>query len=363
MQRSALLAQHESAGARILPDPEHPTPLTFGDVPAEYAAGRDGAALFDQTDRGLLRLRGADTVDFLHRVLANRIKGLELGRGNRNMLLSSKGKVLHDFDLSRDGEGFLLGTPPGGVPALRDALDKYLFTEDIQLEDLTESHAPLALCGPDAVRTVTQALGEAKLQEPRQIAALPFGGSTVRAERLEQYGLPAVRLDAGPRHAPALWTALVEAGARPAGVVARACLRVENGSALFGVDIDENVYPQEARMDDAFSLEKGCYIGQEVVAKIDTYGGLNKLLMALRISHDDPIPAGTRLIKGSGEDARDLGVVTSWAYSFRLDTGLALGYVKRKHQELGTEFHLGETGATATIVPLPVEAEVSPSEA
>ena len=109
------------------------------------------------------------------------------------------------------------------------------------------------------------------------------------------------------------------------------------------------MYPQEARLDGAFSLTKGCYIGQEVVAKIDTYGGLNKQLFRLRVSHDDPVAPGTRLVRELDGERRDLGVVTSWAYSFALDGGVVLAYVKRKHQEPGTEFELGETGATAAL--------------
>ena len=81
------------------------------------------------------------------------------------------------------------------------------------------------------------------------------------------------------------------------------------------------MYPQEARLESAFSLDKGCYIGQEVVAKIDTYGGLNKRLVALKVSHDDPVARGTRLFRLDEGEWRDLGVVTSWAYSFVLDTG------------------------------------------
>ena len=127
-----------------------------------------------------------------------------------------------------------------------------------------------------------------------------------------------------------------------------------------GVDVDENVYPQEARLEDAFSLTKGCYIGQEVVAKIDTYGGLNKRLVALRISHDDPVARGTRLLRLDEGEWRDLGVVTSWAYSFVLDTGLVLAYVKRRHQKIGTEFRVGDGPASAVIVALPVRAGALP---
>ena len=159
-----------------------------------------------------------------------------------------------------------------------------------------------------------------------------------------------VRLDAGPEHAEALWRALIAAGAQPAGLVVHDSLRVEAGMAEHGVDVDENVYPQEARLEPAFSLDKGCYIGQEVVAKIDTYGGLNKRMVGLRVSHDDPVPRGTPLLREDGGEWRELGLLTSWAYSFVLDTGLALGYVKRRHQEPGTTFRLGEGPGEATLL-------------
>jgi folate-binding protein YgfZ len=116
-----------------------------------------------------------------------------------------------------------------------------------------------------------------------------------------------------------------------------------------GREVTDEIYPQEARLDDAFSLTKGCYIGQEVVAKIDTYGGLNKQLFRLKVSHDDPVASGTRLTRELEGEVRDLGVVTSWAYSFAADGGVVLGYVKRKHQDAGTVFQLGDSGATAVL--------------
>ena len=104
---------------------------------------------------------------------------------------------------------------------------------------------------------------------------------------------------------------------------------------------------------DAFSLTKGCYIGQEVVAKIDTYGGLNKKLCLLRVSHDDRVEPGTRLFLEEGDQARDLGVTTSWGYSFTLDAGVTLAYLKRRHQEPGMQFRLGESDATAAVIEPP----------
>jgi folate-binding protein YgfZ len=353
MDRSPLIQALEGAGARMGARPEAPeldAVLTFGDVPAEYQAGRQGCVLFDASDRARVSVVGKDAASFLHRLLANDVRGLAPGTGNRNMLLTPKGKVTSLFDVAQLDESIELSAPPGTGAALAAALDVFLFAEDVQIEDSTATHAPLELAGPTAARVVEDALGVAPPASDHGRATLDDGTTVTR---LDVVGAPGFRIDAGPDGASALWNKLVECGAAPAGVVARDILRVEAGAALFGVDVDDGIYPQEARLEDAFSLDKGCYIGQEVVAKIDTYGGLNKRLFALRVEHDDPIAHGTRLLLADGDEKRNLGVVTSWAYSFVLDTGLALGYVKRRHQELGTTFSLSGDQGTAAIVEFP----------
>ncbi|MCY2961405.1 MAG: hypothetical protein NTY35_14675, partial [Planctomycetota bacterium] len=188
-----------------------------------------------------------------------------------------------------------------------------------------------------------------------------FEGAPLSVASVPVAGSEGWRLDAGPERAAALWNACIRAGARPAGVVMHDILRVEAAAAAWGADIDDSVYPQEARLESAFSLTKGCYTGQEVIAKIDTYGGLNKRLVALRVSHDDPVPRGTRLHRLDEGEWRDLGVATSWAYSFVLDTGLVLAFVKRRHQKVGNEFRLGDGPATATIVSIPVRRGAIPT--
>ena len=360
MQPSPLLDLHRAAGARLTPSGAL---QTYGDVPAEYAAGREGAALFDRTGRGLVQVGGAEATAFLHRITAGRVKGLEPGQGAANLLLSPKGKVRFQFDLARTEEGYLLSTEPGQAGELIAALDTYLFAEPVELADASDDHAPLELCGPRAAGLVRELLGTRPEAGPGlELQAWTegrLGGDPVRATALPVAGSPGWRLDAGPR-APELWLARGAAGARPAGLVARDSLRVEAGAAEPGVDVDDGIYPQEARLERAFRLDKGCYIGQEVVAKIDTYGGLNKLLVALRVSHDDPVPKGTRLVREQDGEARDLGIVTSWAYSFELDGGLALAYVKRKHQQPGTVFRLEGAPGEATLVELPIRPDALP---
>ena len=350
MRTTPLIERHRSAGARIAGS----RPLTFGDVPGEYRAGREGVLLLDASERGALRAEGTDAESFLHRLTSNSVRGLEPGSGCRDLLLSSKGKVLFDFDLRRTAGGFFLSTPPGAAGGLLEALEVYHFSEDVAFADATEEHAPLEILGPRASACLAAWLDTTPPAEPhRSIEVVrPWGSLWVTA--LDVAGEPGWRLDAGPGGVDRLWSELVAAGARPGGIVARDSLRVEACRAEWGRDVDDNVYPQEARLEDAFSLDKGCYIGQEVVAKIDTYGGLNKLLFPLAVDHDDPIAAGTRLLHEQHGEWRDLGVVTSWAYSFALDTGLVLGYVKRKHQEPGTTFRLGEGPGSARLIEPPV---------
>ena len=353
MRSSVLLDRHRQAGATLSAGGT-PVLLSYGDVPAEYRAGCEGAALFDRTERGAIDVVGAEAPAFLHRLLANSVRTLKPGEGNRNMLLSSRGKVLALFELEVCADRVRLSTHPGQAAGLMGALDTYLFAEKIKLVDRSEESAPLELAGPKAREIAESLLGRSLPSADHAWIVHDFQGASLRASPMIVAGSPGMRLDAGPTAAGKLWDALIALGATPAGIAAQDCLRAEATWAEPGVDIDENVYPQEARLERAFSLNKGCYIGQEVVAKIDTYGGLNKRLVALKISHDDPLPRGTRLFRLDDGEWRDLGVITTWAYSFVLDTGLALAFVKRRHQASGTRFRVGEGPATAVVVPSPV---------
>jgi folate-binding protein YgfZ len=362
VQNSPLLPAHLAHGA-TLSAPPSPFVLTFGEVPDEYRAAREGAAAFDQTERGYVEVRGADAAAFLHRLTANHVRALVPGEGSRNLLLSSKGKVLFDFDLAVESERVVLSTRPGQAPALLAALDTYLFSEKVKLADASELHAPVDVCGPAARAQVEKLAGVRAPERDHAWIEAQFAGGPLRVAALPVAGSAGFRLDAGPERVAALWSALLAAGVAPAGRVTYDILRVEAGWAEPGVDIDENVYPQEARLERAFSLDKGCYIGQEVVAKIDTYGGLNKRLVALAVDHDDPIARGERLWRDEGGEWRDLGVCTSWAYSFVLDTGVVLAYVKRRHQAVGGEFAIGSPDrpkGRARIVALPVRPDALP---
>ncbi|MCE9593252.1 MAG: hypothetical protein K8S98_03565 [Planctomycetes bacterium] len=354
MKNSILTSLHRERGAQLAADDRV---LFFQDVPDEYRAAASGTALVDLTDRGLVEVRGAEAAVFLHRLLANDVRNLSVGQGNSNLLLDAKGKVRFQFEVARVADDvFELSTEPGEAAAVVKALEMYRFSEKVAFVDATERHAPLALVGPHALAFAERLVGANAELAAGAREVRPWQGGEVAVARIPYAGSDGVRLDAGPALVERLWLALLELGAQPIGHIVDDILRVEAGAARARVDVDETIYPQEARLERAFSLDKGCYIGQEVVAKIDTYGGLNKRLCALRVSTDDPVPRGARLMRLDDGEWRDLGVVTSWAYSFVLDAGLVLAYVKRRHQTIGTEFRLGDGPQTATIVPLPVRA-------
>ncbi len=361
MNHSPLLSAHETAGARCAERPSKipgsdasSVVLTFGDVPAEYAAAHSGCALFDSTERGLIAVKGEDSASFLHGLLANEVRSIAPGKGNSNLLLSAKGKVQFGFDLLRDDGEILCASEPGEAAALIAALDMYHFVEQVEFEDRSEGFAPLSLRGSKAKSVIEELVGPLPAMQDHDHIRRDWNGTSLRIISLEVAGSEGFQADAGAEHVLSLWTALTKAGATPTGQVVLDILRIEAGRAAHGVDITDDIYPQEAQLDRSFSLDKGCYIGQEVVAKIDTYGGLNKQTRVLRVSHDDPVAAGTPLLFTEDGETRKLGVVTSWAYSFALDTGVVLAYVKRKHQDTGNTFSLGEGEATIVDTPLAV---------
>ena len=349
MQRSILGPLLDAAGARR--DPARDDVVTgFGDPAAELAALGEDCALLDETDRGAVRCAGADALDFLHRVLANDVKGLAVGEERRNLLLTPKGRVRHLVELVRlaEQEALLLTAPGEGAP-LAEALEADHFAEALELADDTARHAPLALLGPRAGERLASLLIGGELPAEGRATTLDHGGRPTLVVHARRHGAPGYLLDAGPDGAEALWRALRDAGARPVGAHARDALRIAAGEALAGVDVDEQSYPQEARLADAFSLSKGCYPGQEVVAKIDTYGGLNRRVVVLELDSAGALERDAPLSVQDGGERKSVGRVTSWAP--RPGGGaLALGTVKLAHEAPGTRLLVGEDGLEARVV-------------
>lgn len=339
----------------LVPRPEAPTletPRSFAEPALELAALRGAAGLLDATDAGLVLVEGADAAAFLQRLLANEVRGLAPDEGNQTLLLSPQGRVLVAGTLLRRGpQRFELRLSAGRAEEARALLEGYHFADAVTLTDATHESAPLALVGPHRASLLAALGGPENLPAPGRACTLDLRAldRAVLAWSAPFAGLPALWLDAGPRRAPRLWRALQDAGAVPVGLEAREVARVEAGRALLGAEVDRTVYPQEVGLDDAFALDKGCYVGQEVVAKLDTYGGLKRRLAAWRLADEAPVPRGTPVATDEMEDA---GSVGSWIRSPAVQSGLALGLVKLRALRGTPRFRIG--GVHAELVELPL---------
>jgi len=311
----------------------------------EDRALRTGAGLFDASARGVVRLTGPDRVSFLQGMVTQDVEGLTEGSVADAALLTPKGAMVADARVVRRADDFLLLTEPGYDPVVLGVLERYLISEDAELSDATAGFGQLAVVGPEAEALASRALG---LGAATGSALRPFAAGGATAWALPQgLLLPGVDLLVPVEALGAVFDRLLEAGATPVGFGALEVLRVERGTPRFGADMDEKTIPLEANLQRAIHYQKGCYIGQEVIARATFRGHVNRHLVGLRFAGSAPAPR-TELFSGE----RRVGWVTSVVDSPRLGP-IGLGYAHRDVDQPGTELTVAGGAAKATIAPLP----------
>ena len=354
----------------------------YGLLELEYAAFRRGAAVLDAAHRGTIAVRGKERVDFLNRMVTQELKGLAPGEVRAGFWLNRKGRI--DADL-------LFVEPPAGASGagaaddlpvtlvdvdIHDAartvaaLQAFLFAEDVQVTDETAAWARLAVHGPDGAQVLSNAgvadeALEALNADLRCVRATLAGAPAVLARR-DQCGSPGVEVFLPREAAARAWDALVsqhdaqEGGrrrARPAGWHAFNIARIEAGSPLHHVDFGTDALPHESGiLRDRVSFRKGCYPGQEVVARMESLGKPKQRLVALRIAEDLLPVAGSPVFErgADGEPGNPVGTVTSSTISPMLGAScVAFAMVKTAHAEPGTVLLVPAEGgrATATVQP------------
>jgi folate-binding protein YgfZ len=314
----------------------------------EDRALRTGAGLFDASARGVIRLIGPDRVSFLQGMVTQDVEGLPAGSVADAALLTPKGAMVADTRVVKRADDFLLLTEPGYGPVVLGALERYLISEDAELSDASAPFGQLTVVGPEAEALTARALG---LGASAGAALRPFeAGGTTGWALPQGLLLPGVDLLVPVEALGAVFDRLVEAGATPVGFAALEVLRVEQGTPRFGADMDEKTIPLEANLQRAIHYQKGCYIGQEVIARATFRGHVNRHLVGLRFAGPAPAPR-TELFTGD----RRVGWVTSVVDSPRLGP-IGLGYVHRDVDQPGTELVLAGGTAKATIAPLPFPA-------
>ncbi|MFQ5896404.1 MAG: aminomethyltransferase family protein, partial [Nitrospinota bacterium] len=262
------------------------------------------------------------------------VASLKEGEGTYATFLTRLGKIVADLALYRRPDHVLSEVAPGHVPRLIKALDHYIIMEDVTLEDLTESLGLLGLHGPECWKVAGRSAPSPSDLPEYGHREVELGGVRALAARRSYTGEEGLDLFAEPAALPALWAALRGAGASPVGLVALDVLRLEAGVPLFGVDMDERVNPMQAGLEErAISFTKGCYVGQEVVAKIKYLGQVNRGLVGLTLEGEEAPPPRSKVL-GRG---KEVGELTSAARSPALGRVIALGYLHRDFMEPGSE--------------------------
>jgi folate-binding protein YgfZ len=351
-ERLPLHDRHERLGARFAEAAGLSVPASYGDPAAEHEAVRERAGLIDRSDRGKIELTGRDRATFLHGLVSNDVKGLAPGQGCETALLDVHGKITALLAVHCLPERLLLETDRQLAAPLLAAIDRYLFSERAELEDVTPASGILTVAGPAARKLVEQAVGAAIPDLARwHHVVVPRAGDEVRIVRTEETGEEGYDLWTPTEGLDRLWERFREAGARPVGREAWDVLRVEAGVPRYGVDVDASTLLLEASLPEAYSLNKGCYLGQEVVARVTYRGHVNRKIVGFRFADSRvPPPGAPVLVLG-----KEVGRITSAVLSPALGVALALGFLRREHWEPGTrvEVRAGDALLAAAVSELP----------
>jgi folate-binding protein YgfZ len=365
----SLEETHRRAGASLVERDGWLVPASYGEAAAEYEAVRGGAGLFDLSPRGRIFVGGREAVQFLNGLITNDVKTLAPATWMAAAFPNPQGRLLAFARVMRSGdeESFLFDTEPATHAAVFRQLERFTLAGDFKVRDLTRETAQLSLQGARSASVVGEVFGEAcaRLERGRVLVSTRAGRQAVTLMRATHTGEDGFDLIVETQSARELWDALVAAGAQPAGYDALEVLRVEAGVPRYGADVSEANVVTEAGFDDAVSYTKGCYVGQEIIARIHWRGHVAKKLTGLVIdeeSRNDSVAKATNdeikresKIKTT-DGAREIGRVTSSAFSPRLQRRIALGMIKYDFLAAGTEVLIeserGEHRALVASLPL-----------
>jgi folate-binding protein YgfZ len=337
MSNSRDLQLHEQAGAALAEAHGRPLPSHYSTVAKEYQALTEGVALLDRSFIGRLSLTGEDALDLLNRLSTNDLMGLQVDRGIPTVLTSNKGRIIDLLYVLRLADRLLVLTAPENRQTVADRIDFYTFTEDVTIQDITEETAMLSVAGPGGASLLDGVSGADISSLGRYDSVhVSMGGVETTLIRTDLAQLPVYDLIVAGADGQRLWRELLIEGegvdVKPVGMEALEAARVEQGVPVYGKELSEEFNPLEANLLEYISFTKGCYVGQEVVARLDTYKKVKKHLVGLRWDSDSNPAPGAKLLL----DGKQVGVVTSAAKSPRLNRGVGLGYVRKAQAQPGT---------------------------
>jgi folate-binding protein YgfZ len=305
----------------------------YGDPLVEYHAIRGEVGAVDLCWLAKFVVKGRDRVRYLHNMLTNDIRNLRVWHGCYAALLTHQGKMESDLYVYAEPDDFRLECMPAGSKRLSESLNKYIVGDIVQIEDRNDAVGILSLQGPDSMRQMESTVG-AFLEglaplEQRMIPKAPGNWTVVRRDRT---GCDGYDLWLPIEEAAAVWDEWRRRGLPPAGYEALNWLRTEQGIPWYGEDMDEHSLPMEFGLDSAVSTTKGCYRGQEIVARVLNRGHLDRRFGAVSVSGPSAPYRGSEILQND----KKAGEVTSSVISPRLGHPLALAVLRSEVQEPGT---------------------------
>lgn len=358
MKQSLLYPHHAQLGAVFEEIAGWTMPAHYGNAVAEHGAVRQAVGIADLSHRGKIKVTGDDRLKWLQSVISNDVLSLQPGQGCYSSLLTHKGKMLTYFRLYMQIEAVMLEDVGEIGETTFQALRKFLlYGTKAKMENCAESWGLLLISGPKAPHVIQSAFGVDVVDlQPMRFVTAQIGGATALVVRAEETGEVDIEILLPAAGLASAWNSAMESGAKfgikPIGNQAREALRLEAGIPKAGPDLNEEIVPPEANLEGkAFSLSKGCYPGQEVVARMDTYGTVRRHLVGL-VLKDSTVPSkGAKLFAGD----REVGWVSSAAHSPLLGQVIAFGFPLRNFSQPGTELSVEFDGGRhpATVYPLP----------
>ena len=348
---SPFATEEREAGAQFVQRFGVEVPERYGDPGVEYQAARTNAGLLDLSFRGMLQLTGSERLRWLNGQVTNEVKALKAGEGRLAAALNAKGHLLADLVVYGLEDSVWIDLQRDRAAAVKDAFDQHIIADDVRVENVSDRFAHLMVVGPQAKRVLAGVTGAAMPELPLwHHAESRIRDVCLRIVASRRLTLPGVHLIAPVEAAGYVWDAILShgrsAGLRPVGMTALEWLRVEAGWPWFGVDFDENNLLMESLTPDHVSFTKGCYVGQEVVIRIEHQGHLNKKLCGLVLEGATVPPPGSMIRLAD----RQVGQLTSAVRSPTLGRVIALGYLRRECWEQGTRVRIEAD-------PTPLEAE------
>jgi aminomethyltransferase len=327
-------------------------PRHFGDARAEYEALRRGAGIIDCSPDGKLAVSGRNAVQFLNGLVSNDVKSLAPGAGVFAAFPNLQGKVVALCRIYNRGSHFLLALDASTREKIFANLSRFVPAGDFFVDDLSAQLALLSVQGPQAQPLIEEVIGaKVALDDSDRVIEHRIDEAALMIAVNSRCGGSGFDLYLPAAAGPQLLDRLEQAGGSHVGREAVEIARIESGIPREPVDVNENYILLETGLDEAVSYTKGCYLGQEIIARIHWRGQPAKRMRGLLIDGDEVPAPGTPLFADAG---KKVGEVTSSARSFALDRVIALGYVHRAYLDPGTQLMLPVEGRKATVAPLPM---------